>query len=154
MGSWQGENKSDLFLILHPLLPQSIPSSLVEAECWCARKWKQALLDWYSTALPPILPKFLILCEGTFSLVHNCAADISLRDPFKPCQDSAIRFSDGWANFLGTFQSEDNLQIPLDTFPCCCLLLGTWFSGGLVRAGLMVELLKVLFQPNQFHDSI
>lgn len=99
-----------------------------------------------STALLcPLFCQSFSFCEGVFTLVHNFAANISLRDPFKPCQDSAIRFSGDWANLLGTFQSEDNLQIPLDTLPCCCLLLGTWFSGGLVSAGLMVELLKVFF---------
>lgn len=126
VGNWQSENKRNQVLVLHPLLPQSISPFWLRLNVGVLGNGNRSS----STALPPFLLKFLILCEGTFTLVHKFTANISLRDPLKPCQDSAIRFSDGWTSLLGTFQSENNLQIPLDPFHCCCLLLGTWFSVG------------------------
>ena len=91
------------------------PPFWLELNAGVCREWKR---EWCGAARPPFWQKLTLLCERTSTLFHNSAAKISLGDPFKPYQDSAIGLNDGWINLLRTFQSEDRLQAPVDTFPC------------------------------------
>lgn len=91
------------------------PPFWLELNAGMCREWKR---EWYGAARPPSWQKLPVSCEGTSTLVNNCAAKISLGDPFKPYQDPAIGLNDGWINLLRTVQSKDGLQVPADTFPC------------------------------------